>query len=268
METWLIALLSVIGALLLLFIVLPVMIGIIYRARSRRCPKDVMVTGKTVIVTGPTAGIGRVTAHEMAKRGARVILACRNTQKAEPIAEQIKKETNNNDVVIRHLDLSDLTSVRKFAEEINSQEEAVHILINNAGILSPDKRKLSPQGFEITLATNHLGPFLLTNLLLDKIKASAPSRIVNVSSLGYAANVLYLDDLNLEKTAYGVYRAYCQSKLCNILFTKELAVRLQGTGTVTTNYVIIVFMGLSVYSITIDAIKFLSVDVNAGGPGI
>ncbi|KAA0188770.1 hypothetical protein HAZT_HAZT001081 [Hyalella azteca] len=126
--------------------------------------------------------------------------------------------------------MSDLTSVRKFAEEINCQEEAVHILINNAGILSPDKKKLSPQGFEITLATNHLGPFLLTNLLLDKIKASAPSRIVNVSSLGYAANVLYLDDLNLEKTAYGVYRAYCQSKLCNILFTKELAVRLQGTG--------------------------------------
>ncbi|KAF2360146.1 Short-chain dehydrogenase/reductase SDR [Trinorchestia longiramus] len=234
MDTWLIVLLSILGALLLLLVVLPVILGVTYRIRSRNAPKGVDLKGKTVIVTGPTSGIGLVAAQEIAKTGARLVMACRNLTKAQPIAEQIKKESGNDNIVVRHLDVSDLTSVRKFAEEVNEEEEAIHILINNAGILAPERKKLSPQGFELTLATNHLGPFLLTNLLLDKIKASAPSRIVNVSSLGYALNELNLDDLNYEKKTYGGTKAYCQSKLCNVLFTKKLATMLEGTG-VTTN---------------------------------
>lgn len=179
-------------------------------------------------------GIGKVTALFLAGRGARVIMACRNMAKSQPIADDIIATTGNPAVVVRLLDVSDLTSVRKFVEQIIEEEEYVHILINNAGIYPRGLKRISAQDFELTMATNHYGPFLLTNLLLDKLKASAPSRVVTVSSELHRYNTIVLDDLNYEHRAFSNFKAYCQSKLCNVLFTRELARRLKGSG-VTAN---------------------------------
>lgn len=215
-----------------MLVVLPLVGGAIYRLCTVECPSERQLNGKTVIVTGASAGIGKETALEMARRGARVIMACRNLEKSQPIADSIIAETGNDRVLVRFLDLSDMDSVRKFADEINEEAEPLHILINNAGILMRGKKQNSPQGFELTMATNHYGSFLLTNLLIDKVKTFAPGRVVVVSSLGYMLNCLDVDDLNFERRSYNSTKAYCQSKLCNLLFTKELARRLEGSGVI------------------------------------
>ncbi|KAK4324501.1 hypothetical protein Pmani_004848 [Petrolisthes manimaculis] len=192
--------------------------------------------GKTVIVTGSSAGIGLHTAEDLVKRGARVILACRNLEKAGRVADQLKKKASQGgEVVVRRLDTSDLTSVRTFAKEILDTEKHIHVLVNNAGIVSPPEKVMTKDGLELTMATNHFGHFLLTNLLLKRLKQSGPSRVVNVSSMLHShVNSFNLDSLNFEKEEYDSWVPYYRSKLCNILFTLELARRLEGSG-VTSN---------------------------------
>ncbi|XP_033097352.1 retinol dehydrogenase 12-like, partial [Anneissia japonica] len=161
---------------------------------------------------------------------AKVILACRDMTKAESAAEQIRRETGNRNVIIRELDLASMESIRLFAKSIIENETQLDILINNAGVFKTERHETS-DGFELQWGTNHLGPFLLTNLLLDLLKNSAPSRIINVSSKLHRNPKMKIrfDDPNL-KDNYDPDLAYGQSKLANILFTNELARRLQGTG--------------------------------------
>lgn len=190
--------------------------------------------GKTVIVTGANSGIGKALAGELLKLRARVIMACRDLRSAEDAAQDIKKQAGpeNGEVVIKHLDLASLRSVRNFCEEVTQEESQVDVLINNAGIYQCPYTK-TDEGFEMQLGVNHLGHFLLTHLLLDLLKASAPSRIVVVSSKLYKYGHINFDDLNSENN-YNKSFCYSQSKLANLLFTLELARRLEGTG-VTVN---------------------------------
>ncbi|XP_027474238.1 retinol dehydrogenase 13 isoform X2 [Callorhinus ursinus] len=191
------------------------------------CPSKASIPGKTVIVTGANTGIGKQTALELARRGGNIILACRDMEKCEAAAKDIRGETLNHHVNARHLDLASLKSIREFAAKIIEEEEQVHILINNAAVMRCP-RWTTEDGFEMQFGVNHLGHFLLTNLLLDKLKASAPSRIINLSSLAHIAGHIDFDDLNWEKRKYDTKAAYCQSKLAVILFTRELSRRLQG----------------------------------------
>ncbi|XP_060576274.1 retinol dehydrogenase 12-like [Ruditapes philippinarum] len=195
-----------------------------------RCRTD--MTGKTVLITGANTGIGKETARDLARRGARVLLACRDIVKAEKAAEDIRRSTGSDDVVIYNLDLASLTSVRQCAEQVINNEPRLDVLINNAGVMIMPYCK-TEDGFEMQFGTNHLGHFLLTNLLLDLLKKSAPSRIINVSSSAHRMGHINFDDLNGEKS-YSRVGAYAQSKAANILFTRELSKRLKGTG-VTAN---------------------------------
>lgn len=203
------------------------------------CRSKARLDGKTVIITGANTGIGKETAIDLASRGAKVILACRDVMRAERAATDIMKKSNNQNVVVKILDLASLDSIRKFANNINKSEPKIDILINNAGIMMCPYWK-TQDDFEMQFGVNHLGHFLLTNLLLDKIKSSAPARIINVSSHAhtqYGSDKLnfdkVFDDLNSEKN-YNSLTAYRQSKLANVLFTRELSRRLQGTN-VTAN---------------------------------
>ncbi|KAI4802000.1 hypothetical protein KUCAC02_019864 [Chaenocephalus aceratus] len=190
--------------------------------------------GKTVIVTGANCGIGKALAGELLKLRARVIIACRDLRGAEEAAKDIRKQAGpeQGEVVIKHLDLASLTSVRRFCEEIKEEESKVDVLINNAGLYQCPYTK-TEDDFEMQLGVNHLGPVLLTHLLLDLLKSSAPSRIVVVSSKLYKYGHINFDDLNSENN-YNKAFCYSQSKLANLLFTLELARQLEGTG-VTVN---------------------------------
>ncbi|XP_025104046.1 retinol dehydrogenase 13-like [Pomacea canaliculata] len=190
------------------------------------------IPGKTVIITGANTGIGKETAKELARRGGRVILACRDLEKAEQARAEIVLETANRSVVVKKLDLASMGSIRAFAKDIIANEPHIDILINNAGIMRCPKM-LTEDGFEMQLGVNHLGHFLLTMLLLNKLKSSAPSRIINVSSLAHTRGAINFDDLNSAKS-YDPGQAYAQSKLANVLFTRELAKRLENTN-VTVN---------------------------------
>ncbi|XP_068231303.1 retinol dehydrogenase 11-like [Palaemon carinicauda] len=213
-----------------------VAVRVIYNRRSGVCTSKKLLDGKTAIVTGSSAGIGKETASDLARRGARVILACRNVQKAQKVADDITGTTGNGQIFVKQLDTSDLASVRKFAKEIIDTEKELHILVNNAGIVAPSVKTLTSDGLELTMATNHFGHFLLTNMLLDLLKKSAPSGVVNVSSDGhFFGKNLVVDDLNYEKRPYpSTFACFGQTKLPNVLFTVELAERMEGTG-VTTN---------------------------------
>ncbi|CAG2194333.1 RDH12 [Mytilus edulis] len=187
--------------------------------------------GKTVLITGANTGIGKETAMDLAKRGARVILACRDLDKAKTAADDIKNRTGNANIVIKQLDLASLKSIKLFAGDINANENRLDILINNAGIMRCPYWK-TENGFEMQFGVNHLGHFLLTNLLLDLIKKSAPSRILTVSSLAHERGTINFDDIYSEKS-YDPGTSYSQSKLANVLFSRELAKRLEGTGVTT-----------------------------------
>lgn len=195
--------------------------GAICRSRTR-------LDGKTVMITGANTGIGKETALDMAGRGARVILACRDKARASQAADEIRQRSGNGNVVVKIMDLASLQSVRDLAKDIQETEERLDILINNAGIMMCPKWQ-TEDGFEMQFGVNHLGHFLLTNCLLDLLKKSAPSRVVNVSSLAHEKGKIHFDDINLDKD-YHPIRSYQQSKLANVLFTRELANRLQGTG--------------------------------------
>uniref|UniRef100_A0A8C1WRZ3 Zgc:112332 n=1 Tax=Cyprinus carpio TaxID=7962 RepID=A0A8C1WRZ3_CYPCA len=189
---------------------------------------SVRLDDKTVIITGANTGIGKETVRDLAKRGARVIMACRDLEKAEEARKELMEDSGNQNIVANKLDLSDTKSIRAFAELINKEEKQVNILINNAGIMMCPYSKTA-DGFEMQFGVNHLGHFLLTYLLLDLLKKSAPSRIINVASVAHTWGSIHLDDINSEK-GYSPRRAYGQSKLANILCTRSLAKRLQGSG--------------------------------------
>uniref|UniRef100_A0A3B3Z380 Dehydrogenase/reductase (SDR family) member 13b.1 n=1 Tax=Poecilia mexicana TaxID=48701 RepID=A0A3B3Z380_9TELE len=196
------------------------------------CTSKAKLHGKTVIVTGSNTGIGKTTAIELAKRGARVILACRSKQRGEAALQDVKRESGSNQVVFMQLDLASLKSVRSFAENFLKTEPRLDILINNAGLFIFGRTE---DGFGMTFGVNHLGHFLLTNLLLDRLKECGPSRVVNVSSGAHNWGTVDFDCLNTHKdlrigTSFVAgQRVYADSKLCNVLFTYELAKRLKGT---------------------------------------
>ena len=189
------------------------------------------LTSKVIIITGANRGIGLETAQTLSKMGGTIIMACRDIKKAEESKQQTMKATNNFKIEIMYLDLSDLKSVREFATIFKSKYQRLDILINNAGIICPE-RKITKDGFERMIGTNHFGHFLLTNLLMDVLKKSQPSRIINVSSLAHTYGYLNLDDINSEKF-YFDHLTYGGSKLANILFTNELASKIEGTGVKT-----------------------------------
>ncbi|ULL12023.1 oxidoreductase [Mycobacterium liflandii] len=177
-------------------------------------------TGRTVIVTGANSGLGAVTARELARHGARVILAVRNTSKGEAAAQQMTGP-NAGPVEVRRLDLQDLSSVREFAAGVDKSD----LLINNAGIMATPY-SLTADGFESQIGTNHLGHFALTNLLLPKLT----DRVVTVSSMAHWTGRINLADLNYQSRRYSPWLAYGQSKLANLLFTSELQKRLDAAG--------------------------------------
>ncbi|XP_022099436.1 retinol dehydrogenase 12-like [Acanthaster planci] len=196
------------------------------------CYSRARLDGKTVIITGANAGIGKETARDLARRGARVIMACRDVSKATSAREDIRGTTSRGQLVVRQLDLASLASVRAFADKIKEEEPRLHVLINSAGVMMCP-RQLTEDGFEMHFGVNHLGHFLLTNLLLDLLKSSSPARVVNVSSIAHGSGKIHWDDVNMTNT-YDRFDAYGQSKLANMLFTRELSKRLEGTG-VTAN---------------------------------
>ena len=194
--------------------------------------KDTRIDGKVVIITGANSGIGKETAIDLAKRGGKIYIACRDIKRGEDALTEIKLESKSENVYFLQLDLASLDSVRDFSQKFHELESQLHILINNAGVMACPKAD-TKDGFEMQIGTNHLGHFLLTNLLLDLLKASIPSRIVVVSSILHRIGRINKRDFNCEKS-YSKWFAYGQSKLANILFAHELAHRLEGTG-VTIN---------------------------------
>ncbi|XP_025990546.1 retinol dehydrogenase 12 isoform X2 [Solenopsis invicta] len=216
---------------------------------SKMCTSKARLDGRTVVITGSSAGIGKETARDLYARGARVILACRNMEKTRKAVDDIKNnppswmtkdEYKNNvgELAIYFLDLRSLKSVRDCAKNLLTNEAAIHILINNAGMAGFTYEQ-TEDGNETTLQVNHLGHFLLTLLLLPKMKLSSPNcRIVNVSSHGHIFVDIDFDDINLER-AYTPFKSYAQSKLANILFTKALAHRLKEAN----------IQGINVYSL-------------------
>jgi NAD(P)-dependent dehydrogenase (short-subunit alcohol dehydrogenase family) len=187
--------------------------------------------GRTVVVTGANTGIGFETARVLAGRGACVVLACRDAKKAETASNRITGLVPNTDVHTVQLDLASLASVRGAAAELRSAYRGIDLLINNGGVMEPPYERTA-DGFELTFATNHLGHFALTGLLLEQLLERPGSRIVTVSSEGHARGVIAFGDLQSEN-GYEPAEAYCQSKLANLLFTYELDRRLRAAGTKT-----------------------------------
>lgn len=198
------------------------------------CLSSNRLDGKTVIVTGASAGIGKETALDLAHRGARVILACRDLKKASIVKDDITKETGNQNVLIKELDLASFSSVRKFAAGILQSESRLDVLINNAGCGGITTKQVTEDGLENQMQSNYFGHFLLTNLLLGLLKKTAPSRIINVSSLAHAwTKDLNFNNLNSE-ISYDPATVYYNSKLCQILSARYLAPLIIKSG-VTVN---------------------------------
>ena len=193
---------------------------------------DQPMVGKICLVTGATAGIGEATASGLAALGATVVVAGRSMERCVAAVERIKQQTGNQNVDHLLADLSSLKQVRSLADEFKSSHSRLDVLVNNVGAINLARRE-TVDGVELTFSLNHLSYFLLTHLLLDLLKSSAPARVVNVSSSSHRKARINFDDL-LGHRGYRGMRAYGQSKLGNVLFTYELARRLEGTG-VTAN---------------------------------
>ncbi|XP_037935648.1 retinol dehydrogenase 12 [Teleopsis dalmanni] len=219
---WIILILLILGAIIFIMYLLRKCFQNPYYRKANR------IDGKVVIITGCNTGIGKETALELAQRGAKIYMACRDSARCEAARLEIIQRTQNQQVYNRTLDLASLASVRQFAENFLAEEPRLDILINNAGLMATP-RKLTADGFEQQFGVNHLGHFLLTNLLLERIKASAPSRIIVVSSAAHLLGRIYKNDINSEKSYSKFLGAYCQSKLANILFTRKLAEMLKDT---------------------------------------
>ena len=191
-----------------------------------------LMAEKTCLVTGATSGIGRVTALELAHMGADVVIVGRDPARCALTAADIQEESGNPYVDFLVADLSSQEEIRRLAKEFKERRQRLDVLVNNAGAIHMSRRK-SVDGIEMTFALNHLSYFLLTNLLLDVLSASAPARVVNVASAVHEKAKIDLFDIQAPRR-YSGFRAYSRSKLCNLLFTYELARRLEGTG-VTAN---------------------------------
>jgi NAD(P)-dependent dehydrogenase (short-subunit alcohol dehydrogenase family) len=190
------------------------------------------VKGKLCVVTGASSGIGLETARGLAALGARVVLVCRDRKRGERSRGEIIDSTGNRKVDVALCDLASQVQVRRLAQELLAGFDRIHVLVNNAGLILSERR-LTEDGIETTFAVNHLAPFLLTNLLLNRLEESAPSRVVTVASDAHQSGTIDFDDLSGMRR-YSAWAAYGQSKLANILFSSELARRLEGTG-VTAN---------------------------------
>jgi NAD(P)-dependent dehydrogenase (short-subunit alcohol dehydrogenase family) len=190
--------------------------------------------GKVCLITGANSGIGKGTAFGLAKMGATVVMVARNLEKGQAALEEIKEASGNDSVDLMMADLSSQAAVRELAASFEEQYENLDVLINNAAIIPP-KRTITVDGIEIQFAVNHLAPFLLTNLLIDTLKASAPSRIITVSSTAHRDGKIDFDDLQSAKKYIRLgWEQYSNTKLANILFTTVLSQKLEGTG-VTAN---------------------------------
>ncbi len=207
-----------------------------------QCPAELLtldLAGRTYVVTGGNSGIGFETVRQLVKQGAKVVLACRRVVEGEKAKQLILSEGPRGFIEVLELDLAHLESVRAFAKSILGSHNSIHGLVNNAGIMNTPKGK-TRDGFELQLGTNHLGHYLLTELLLPALKNGAPSRVVNVSScfhdkaFGREGKVDF-DDLQFERKKYDGWEAYAQSKLANLLHAKHLAKRLIGTGITTAS---------------------------------
>jgi NAD(P)-dependent dehydrogenase (short-subunit alcohol dehydrogenase family) len=197
--------------------------------------KGLDLTGKTIVVTGSSAGLGAETARVLAKAGAEVVLVARNAEKNAKVAAEIRAETPNAKLAQVTMDLADLGSVRRAAKEVLAAHPKIHALINNAGFVG-GPRIITQEGAELHFAANHIGPFLFTNLLFPALKAAAPSRVLVLSSNGHRMPGFEFDDLNFDNREYNHWTAYSQSKRANVLHAVGLAKRLAGTG-VTANAV-------------------------------
>jgi retinol dehydrogenase 14 len=183
---------------------------------------------EVILITGSTDGIGKQAALDRARKGATVLLHGRNPAAGKTVLEQIKRTSQNDNISLFIADFTSLRQVRRLADEILDKHSKLDVLVNNAGVYMRD-RQLTEDGFEATFAVNHLAPFLLTNLLLQLLKQSAPSRIINVSSMAHQGARLNLNDLHGERR-FDPYDAYSKSKLANLLFTYELANRMRNSG--------------------------------------
>jgi NAD(P)-dependent dehydrogenase (short-subunit alcohol dehydrogenase family) len=190
------------------------------------------VRGKTVLVTGATSGIGLEASLQLARQGARVIMVGRDPARTEAAALDVSARSGSKEVLHFLCDFSSQAEIRKLAEAVLARVDRLHVLVNNAGGVNK-ARRLTVDGIEATFAVNHLGYFLLTSLLRDRLVKSAPARVVTVASIGHRRGTLDFDDLGYER-GYGVMKAYTRSKLANVLFAAELSRRLAGTG-VTSN---------------------------------
>lgn len=184
--------------------------------------------GRTAIVTGANSGLGLVSARALARAGANVVVACRNTVKGTAAAESIGTTAPDASVEVEELDLASLDSIRAFAARYAAERESLDLLINNAGVMAPPRRETA-DGFELQLGTNHLGHFALTGLLLGRMQGRADARVVTVSSTAHRFGRIRFDDLQ-GKRRYGRWRAYAQSKIANVLFARELDRRLRAAG--------------------------------------
>jgi NAD(P)-dependent dehydrogenase (short-subunit alcohol dehydrogenase family) len=196
-----------------------------------------MMEGKNCLITGSNSGIGKQIAIGLAKMKANVIVVGRDKTRCEAALEEIRKDastnTDKNQISYYVADLSSQASIHSLAKDFLDSHECLDILVNNAGVFLP-RRRTTVDGIEYTFAVNHLAPFLLTNLLYEKIKASKPSRIITTSSVAHRGAKINFDDLQFERGHYNSLKAYSQSKLANVLFTNELARRSKGSG-VTAN---------------------------------
>ncbi|XP_042647763.1 dehydrogenase/reductase SDR family member 13 isoform X2 [Tyto alba] len=214
---------ALLGAALLLAVY-----TLLRRGRRRSPPPRTPLRGRTAIVTGGSGGIGAATALELARCGARVVLAARNAPRGEAAARRIRTETGNPEVLFMQLDLASLRSVRAFASAFLRQEPHLHLLINNAGVSAGGTTE---DGFSLSFQVNHLGHFLLTQLLLERLRSCGPSRVVIVASRAHCAGRLRPETLGHPPPPgpLSTFQDYCDSKLANVLHARELATRLRGT---------------------------------------
>jgi len=232
---------GLIAAVLVIFLAI---LGLRWWLQGRRysIPTGRPLAGKVAVVTGANTGIGKVCAQELCRAGAKVVLLCRSVERGEAAAEQIRAQTASDgddsgggDVRVHQLDLASLASVRACAEQLGNSLPKIDILLNNAGVMACPYG-VTEDGLEMHMAVNHFGHFLLTNLLMPLLKRAAdgPSgvgaRVVNVSSEAHKAGRMNWSDLNYERTKYHSFRAYAASKLANVLFTRELARKAEGSG--------------------------------------
>lgn len=180
--------------------------------------------GKTILITGGNAGIGKATVYQLAEMGAKVTIACRDIRRSESVARKIQKSTGNQHISVLACDLASFSSIENAVQQFKKQYDHLDVLINNAGIFSTRLQK-TQEGFEQQFGVNHLGHFLLTKLLLGRLKASFHARVINVTSVAHFKGTINFDSFRGEVKPYNGLEAYAQSKLANVLFTREMARR-------------------------------------------